>query len=169
MAPGKLRNRLPQHFPDLMLLAHAQFALLPPLANLELDSLENILEKHGQRHPQIVRLQELSHRCRLPLEEFAGQAIGHLRQWVCFTRSEALPDLVQREPLLLPELDLADTFQILLCEETVSSRSRSTTWPIGRSASGWGMSTRLPFTARWPFLSSMLPRIHLEHRMENLK
>ena len=60
MAPGKLRDRLPQHFPDLMLLAHAQIALLPALANFELNSLQDILEKHGQRYSQVVCLQEIS-------------------------------------------------------------------------------------------------------------
>ena len=111
---GEIGDQVARELRDFFFLGHEELAMLPALPEFGQRRLEHLAEEPCQwqtdvigRNDRLVCRGEISAEC-LPQERF-GQR-GRRRQAVQV--HESLPNLVERQPLRLPRLDLPDALDV---------------------------------------------------------
>src|SRR5215212_1561127 len=111
---GKIGNQVAREFRDFFFLGYEELAVLPAPPQFGERWLEHLAKESSQGHADVVgRNDRLVCRVEVSIKGLAEERLGqHGRRRPAAQVHESLPNLVERQPLRLPQLDLPDAIDV---------------------------------------------------------
>ena len=121
---GEIGDQVARELRDFFFLGHEELAMLPALPEFGERRLEHLAKESSQWQAEVIGLNDrLVCRGLVAVEGLTKERLGQrgrCRQAVQV--QESLPDLVERQPLRLPRLDLPDALHVVPRKEPVTAR-----------------------------------------------
>src|SRR5829696_2985943 len=126
---GEIGDQVARELRDFFFLGHEELAVRPALPQFGEGRLEHLAKESSQWHAEFVGLNDrLVCRGLVAVERLTKERLSQCRRSRQAVQvQESLPDLVERQSLRLPRLDLSDTLHVVPRKE-----------PMTTSRPGWG-------------------------------